>query len=198
MTAKEYLEKNVSRDALLGIYGRLNLQFDGAGDVKAAQIIEGMAAAQGKAIRLTGSTLGRYRSQVGAVERKSSRAQAPKEEEAAPPQGELLEAVPNDGAERAGWAMVEKQQRTNELLEEIRTLLAGMLGRAVARPVGGLDARNLDALGADAVRLHGPRKIEGLKWIKAHSALGLKEAKELYERFAQIGPLGLVEAGGDR
>jgi hypothetical protein len=133
MTAKEYLEKIITREALLGLYGRLNLRFDSAGDAQAARVIEGMAAAQGEAIRLTGSTLGRFRSSVGAVERKSPRAEvkAPPLEKAEPIQGELLEAAPSDGAERAGWAMVKQQQKTNDLLAELRVILAGLAGRAV-------------------------------------------------------------------
>jgi hypothetical protein len=133
VTAKDYLEKYLTHDSLLGLYGRLNIKFDRAGDIEAARIIEGMAAANGEAIRLSGPTLGRYRSEVGAVERKvRATAQAKAVvETVAPIQGELLEAVPSDGAERAGWAMVKQQQRTNGLLEEIRTLLAGMSGRVV-------------------------------------------------------------------
>jgi hypothetical protein len=142
MTAKEYLETNISKDALLGIYGRLALKFDGQGDVEAARLIEGMAAASGHAIRLTGATLGRYRSSVGATDRKvgqklanevssptASGAKTPAEV-SSPDQPELP-GVHDGGAARAGWAAERKLTTVVNLLTEIRNLLAGMSGRQV-------------------------------------------------------------------
>ncbi len=207
MTAKDYLEKNISRDALLGIYGRLNLHFDASGDSEAARVIEGMAAASGEAIRLTGKTLGRYRSSVGAVERKIRRPEA--KEEPLPLQGELLEAVPSgDGAERAAWAseaklrkMLDGQARIEGLLTEIKNLLASMAGRAVIEAgKKGLD--DLARLGSEAVRIYGSNKIQGIKWLREKNAgLTLREAKELFERSeVASGPIGLVAVttGGGR
>jgi hypothetical protein len=128
MSAKDYLYEK-GRDFLERAYrlhagGRYSHDSDGI----VAEKLSPFAVMDGVETRLTADTLGKARSRFGLVSKKSPRPSVvPARPASNAPQSmqELLAAVVSqpelphvheDGAERAGWAMVKQQKRTNELL----------------------------------------------------------------------------------
>ncbi len=130
MRAPDYL-RSLDTETIRRAYERAGEGFTRKGDAAAAQALEAFAALGGLEVQINPTTLGRERSSRGIVAFKSPRGAAASDTPPAVVAQPELPGVHDDGAARAGWATERKVSRAVELLEEIRTMLAGAIGRGV-------------------------------------------------------------------